>query len=401
MAHIGQANPVIPADVTGHSVQEGEVREKPLSEEPVDKSNITIKQVEGLSIGDLITMLSVSPQTNQTIVGDLGYAGVSLAVNENQMPKTVKKVEPELEYVHDVYGRYSLFKYKQREIEPFTCYEEWLVKLMRLTLREVDDIYCMYHLEDEDVIDHVSMTSLESMGFGTDLVRSKVDTLPRLLAMLHQTRTPIAENVRYKEVTVVMHPSRRECSGTMHDMMFNVEIAPHLEWIREFMLRKRLSPMHSAEMRSGASFVAPLVELADVNLSNLSQVTGVTVTRATSIGTYLNTPINGENMKDFKSILLSWVLPTHVVLNVTCDANSYEPRKVIDCLAAKLLCSRSEGCSNITRMSALRIDEILKQYALHLGIRAPEGDGVARGNTRAAAIAAWNLIMTNPGGVGG
>ncbi|KAI5713831.1 hypothetical protein M8J76_006232 [Diaphorina citri] len=405
MANVQQTNPVVPAVVTESPVREVEIESKPISDDPI----------------------------NQTIVGDLGYAGVSLTVNKNQMPRTVNKVEKQLEYLHDPFGRYSLFKYSQREIESFSSYEEWLVKLMRLTLREVDEMYCMYHLDDEDVIDHVSMTSLDAMGFGTDLTHSKMDTLPRLLSMLHQARTPVAENVRYKEVTIVMHPTRRDCHAVMQDRMFNVAIEPHLEWIREFMLRKKLSPMHGAEMRSGsayvnwltvasprrlpifldvlpdlnslhvaysASFVSPMVELADVNLSNLSQVTGVTVTKSTSVGNYLNTPINGENMKDFRAILLSWVLPTQVVLNIKCDSNSYEPRKIIDCLAAKLLCSRSEGCSNVTRMSAMRVDEILRQYAIHLGIRAPEGDGVARGNTRAAAIAAWNLIMTNPGGIG-
>ncbi|KAI5732912.1 hypothetical protein M8J76_005643 [Diaphorina citri] len=354
MANVQQANPVLPAMVTDGPVHEAEIEKKVISDDPVNEANVTTRQVEGLSIGDLITMLSVSLQTNQTIIGDLGYAGISLTVNMNQMTKTVEKVRNQLEYLHDPFGRYSLFKYTQREIESFSNYEEWLVKLMRLTLREVDEMYCMYHLDDEDVIDHVSMTSLEAMGFGSDLIYSKMDSLPRLLSMLHQARTPIAENVRYKEVTIVMHPTRRECHAIMQNIMFNVDIEPHLEWIREFMLRKKLSPMHGAEMRSGsayvnwltvasprrlpafldvlpdlnslhvaysASFVSPMVELADVNLSNLSQVTGVTVTKSTSVGNYLNTPINGENMKDFKSILLSWVLPTQVILNV----KSYEP----------------------------------------------------------------------------
>lgn len=58
-----------------------------------------------------------------------------------------------------------------------------------------------------------------------------MDNSPQLLESFCDARIPVTDNLRYKEVSIVSHPTRREYIQRAQDRIFDEDVTVHADWI--------------------------------------------------------------------------------------------------------------------------------------------------------------------------
>lgn len=167
------------------------------------------------------------------------------------------------------------------------------------------------------------------------------DGLPQIRAGLLALQTPDGADTKFEEINIATPPFIVNLMQRSQELLLEADVAEHHEWLVRFSEHKalvvehghdampgspnlkwyampspsrlpfflsRLPDTNSAHVLHSSVFVQPTVELHTRNMTSL----------ATDMGSFLSAPL--EETHDIQKILLSWVLPNQVQLDIIADS---------------------------------------------------------------------------------
>lgn len=275
--------------------------------------------------------------------------------------------------------RYSMLEYLPRAEMSFIDYKTWLGESLRVVNIETRRYYSVYRVTDKTELENRKIMDLKAIGFDPSICDDGTVQSFEVRRQLVASRTPITRQ-KHEEIQIAIHPSLVPLLTEIQNYILNVDTAPHRRWVELFAVRKALCVDHAHDLNRGspnvqwyvvptpqmlprslrclpetntahimhsASFVVPEVRLGTKNMSALSGDLGVNLTKATSLGHFLTSPLEDVHMDDIQKILLSWMLPTQIQLDIIADNTESMAQLAFYSLICKMMFSTSAGCRNI------------------------------------------------------
>lgn len=357
-----------------------------------------------ISLQDLLESLSVvfvkDAELRQATIPDIDEI-----IKLGDMPLQEVDVLPfELEFEGDSEGSWCITKPRFRGgNRQWSNYVEFLEHLYKCTDELLTEYYRIFRIDKKVVIGEMSVIDPHCVGYGSSLNAIVKEDIREMLFNRRAMFRPDS-HVLYQEIPIVVPMGLRDLANATQAWvtMDNIELR---DWVERFVGTKdicgrfgmrgvygennvrwvnqpaprRLSTLISQFpnvnqfcVMLASQFVFPECSLEPPNAANIMAALNLSTMKGSAFARPTISTHSGENIEDFRKILLAMVLPQQVQVRIVYDGDEAPMLNGFSAICAKLLLSTSPGARTIAFPSAVDTDYMIRAMLVSCGLG--EGD---------------------------